>query len=146
MEKNKFYLASDHGGFELKNEIKNYLIKKGFTVVDLGTDNATNSVSYAKYGKELANNVINDKESYGIGVCGTGLGISFAVNRFKGIRGARLTSVDDAYLAKKHNNANVLLFGGRQLNIDEAKKIIDTFLSTEYEGGRHQSRIDELDK
>ncbi len=142
----KFYLSSDHAGYDLKSKIKDYLSDKGFEVIDLGTDNGTKSVSYADYGKLLAQNVVSDKNSYGIGVCGTGLGISYAVNRFKGIRGARVTSKEDAILAKQHNNANVLLFGGRQMKIHKVKKIIDAFLNAQYEGGRHQQRIDDLDK
>ena len=141
----KFYLSSDHGGFELKEEIKNYLNSLGFETIDLGTNNQEESVTYSYYGKILAQNVLNHKDSLGIGVCGTGLGISYAVNRFKGIRGARITSVEDAHLAKEHNNANILLFGGRQINIEQAKQMINEFLKTNYEGGRHQSRIDELD-
>lgn len=144
-KKIKFYVASDHGGYELKEDIKRYLNSINIEVVDLGTDNEE-STSYAKYGKKLAENVLKDTNSYGIGVCGTGLGISYAVNRFKGIRGARITSVEDAMLAKSHNNANILLFGGRQEKISKVKKMINTFIKTEYEGGRHQKRIDELDK
>ncbi len=144
--KEKVYLSSDHGGFDLKDLIKLYLTKKGFEVVDLGTTNNKESVSYAEYGKRLAQSVLNDKGSYGIGVCGTGLGISYSVNRFKGIRGARITSVEDARLAKEHNNANILLFGGRQISINQAEKMIDEFFNSKYEGGRHQSRIEELDK
>ena len=144
--KEKVYLSSDHGGFDLKDLIKLYLTKKGFEVVDLGTTNNKESVSYAEYGKRLAQSVLNDKGSYGIGVCGTGLGISYSVNRFKGIRGARITSVEDARLVKEHNNANILLFGGRQISINQAEKMIDEFFNSKYEGGRHQSRIEELDK
>lgn len=142
----KIYLSSDHAGFDLKDQIKKYLLENNFDVVDLGTNNNKDSVSYAKYGKILANNVLNDKGSYGIGVCGTGLGISYSVNRFKGIRGARITSVEDAHLARLHNNANVLLFGGRQEKIEDVIKMINEFFSSKYEGGRHQSRIDELDE
>ena len=144
--KEKVYLSSDHGGFDLKDLIKLYLTKKGFEVVDLGTTNNKESVSYVEYGKRLAQSVLNDKGSYGIGVCGTGLGISYSVNRFKGIRGARITSVEDARLAKEHNNANILLFGGRQISINQAEKMIDEYFNSKYEGGRHQSRIEELDK
>lgn len=142
----KFYLGSDHAGFELKDQIKNYLIDKGYEVVDLGTNDSDHSVSYVDYGKKLAQNVLKDNNCYGIGVCGTGIGISLSVNRFKGIRGARITSEEDAKLAKEHNNANVLLFGGRQINIGEAKKMIDTFLETDFKGGRHLKRIEDLDK
>lgn len=146
MENKKIYLAADHGGFQLKEGIKNYLNQKGFEVIDLGTNNDLQPVSYADYGKKLAQNVLNDNLSYGFGVCGTGLGISYSVNRFKGIRGARITSNEDAILAKKHNNANILLFGGRQLTVEQAIEMIESFLSTEYEGGRHQSRIEGLDQ
>lgn len=145
MTNKKFYLASDHGGFQLKEEIKEYLISKGYQIEDLGPSDGTHSVSYACYGKKLAQNVLKNN-SYGIGICGTGLGISYSVNRFKGIRGARITSVEDAMLAKQHNNANILLFGGRQVTISKAKEMIEAFLNSEYEGGRHQSRIDELDE
>lgn len=144
--KEKIYLSSDHAGFDLKNKIKAYLEKEQYEVIDLGTNNNVDSVSYSEYGKKLAKNVLSDKGSYGIGVCGTGLGISYSVNRFKGIRGARITSVEDAKLARQHNDANVLLFGGRQMNIDQVKNMIDQFFTSKYEGGRHQKRIDELDE
>ena len=143
--KEKIYLSSDHAGYDLKDKIKKYLEDQKYEVIDLGTNNNYDSVSYSEYGKKLAKNVLNDKGSYGIGVCGTGLGISYSVNRFKGIRGARVTSVEDAKLAREHNDANVLLFGGRQLNIDQVEKMIDQFFKSKYEGGRHQKRIDELD-
>lgn len=144
--KEKIYLSSDHAGYDLKDKIKKYLEDQKYEVIDLGTNNNSDSVSYSEYGKKLAKNVLNDKGSYGIGVCGTGLGISYSVNRFKGIRGARVTSVEDAKLAREHNDANVLLFGGRQLNIDQVEKMIDQFFKSKYEGGRHQKRIDELDE
>lgn len=144
--KEKIYLSSDHAGYDLKDKIKKYLEDQKYEVIDLGTNNNSDSVSYSEYGKKLAKSVLNDKGSYGIGVCGTGLGISYSVNRFKGIRGARVTSVEDAKLAREHNDANVLLFGGRQLNIDQVEKMIDQFFKSKYEGGRHQKRIDELDE
>ena len=144
--KEKIYLSSDHAGYDLKDKIKKYLEDQKYEVIDLGTNNNYDSVSYSEYGKKLAKNVLNDKGSYGIGVCGTGLGISYSVNRFKGIRGARVTSVEDAKLAREHNDANVLLFGGRQLNIDQVEKMIDQFFKSKYEDGRHQKRIDELDE
>ncbi|MFV8401080.1 RpiB/LacA/LacB family sugar-phosphate isomerase [Mycoplasma sp. 005V] len=139
-------LASDHAGFKLKDELATYLKEKGFDVVDLGPSTDANSVSYALMGKELANYVDEAKPTFGIGVCGTGLGISYALNRHKHIRAARVTSVEDAHLAKQHNNANVLVFGGRQVTFEEAKAMVDEYLKTEYEGGRHQIRIDQLDE
>lgn len=144
--KNVFYLSADHAGYELKEEIKNYLQSKNYEVVDLGPTSANVSVSYSHFGKNLAQVVLENKNSYGIGVCGTGLGMTYAVNRFKGIRGARITSIEDAQLAKKHNNANILTFGGRQLKIDEVKMMIDAFLAETYEQGRHDERIADLDK
>lgn len=140
----KFILASDHGGYELKQKIKEFLELNNYEYEDLGC-NSENS-SYAEYGKKLANKISTSKNSLGIGVCGTGLGISFAVNRVKGIRGARITSIEDAKLAKIHNNANILLFGGRQQSTSEVIEMIDIFLKNEFEGGRHNSRIEELDK
>lgn len=142
----KVYLSSDHGGYELKDKMVKYLNEKGYEIVDLGPFTDKESVSYAKYGLELANKVVADKDSIGIGVCGTGLGISYAMNRIKGGRAARVTSVEDAHLAKLHNNANMLALGGRQISFEEAKAIFDEFEKTEFEGGRHLSRINELDK
>ena len=144
--KEVFYLSSDHAGYDLKEEIKNYLLSLGFEVVDLGPSTANVAVSYSEFGRSLAEVVSVNKDSYGIGVCGTGLGMTYAVNRFKGIRGARITSVEDAKLAKQHNDANILTFGGRQLRFEMVKQMIDTFLATDYEGGRHQERINDLDK
>lgn len=140
----KFILASDHGGYELKQKIKEFLELNNYDYEDLGC-NGENS-SYAEYGEKLARKISISKNSLGIGICGTGLGISFAVNRVKGIRGARITSIEDAELAKIHNNANVLLFGGRQQSDTEVIEMIKTFLKNKFEGGRHNSRIEELDK
>ncbi|UUM19986.1 MULTISPECIES: RpiB/LacA/LacB family sugar-phosphate isomerase [unclassified Mycoplasma] len=137
--------ASDHAGFKLKQELIEYLKSLGYEIVDLGPKTDQNPVSYATQGKELAEYIDNKKPDFGIGICGTGLGISYALNRHKHIRAARVTSVEDAKLAKLHNNANVLVFGGRQISTKKAQKIIDEFIATEYEGGRHQQRIDELD-
>lgn len=142
----KAYLASDHAGFELKDKMKKYLESKGYLVEDLGPFDGDTPVSYADYGKKLGHAISDDKNSFGIGVCGTGLGISYAVNRIKGARGARVTSVEDAHLAKQHNNANALLFGSRQETLEEVKAMFNEWEKTKYEGGRHQSRIDGLDK
>jgi len=122
----KFILASDHGGYELKNKLKKYLESNKYLVEDLGCNGE--NVSYAEYGLKLGNKVIKEKNSLGIGICGTGLGMSFAVNRIKGIRGARITSIEDAKLAKMHNNANVLLFGGRQKKIKNVIEMLEEFI------------------
>ncbi|UOE63957.1 RpiB/LacA/LacB family sugar-phosphate isomerase [Mycoplasmopsis bovis] len=147
MKKGKVVLASDHGGCDLKNEIKNYVNDLGYETVDLGPEDSSKSISYAEQGHKLANYLLDNKDvSFGIGLCGTGLGISYALNRHNGIRAARITSVEDANLAKLHNNANVIVMGGRQVNIDQARAMIDEYINTEYEGGRHQARIDQIDK
>ncbi|WP_029513157.1 RpiB/LacA/LacB family sugar-phosphate isomerase [Mycoplasmopsis primatum] len=139
-------VASDHGGCDLKNDIKDYIKSIGYDVVDLGPADGSKSISYAEQGHKLANYLLNHKEvSFGIGLCGTGLGISYALNRHKGIRAARVVTVEDANLAKLHNNANVLVMGGRQVKLEEAKAMIDEYIKTDYEGGRHQSRIEEID-
>ena len=140
----KYALASDHGGYELKENIKMYLKSRGIEIKDLGT-NSEKSVNYAKYGHELAKFIKSNPEYKGIGICGTGLGISYALNRHPGIRAARVTSVEDAQLAKKHNDANVLALGGRQINLSQAKNIIEAYEATDYEAGRHQERIDAIE-
>ena len=141
----KYAIASDHGGYELKENIKMYLKSRGIEVEDLGT-NSDKSVSYATYGHALADFIKKNPDYKGIGICGTGLGISYALNRHKGIRAARVTSVEDAKLAKQHNDANVLALGGRQINITQAKNIIEAYEAIDYEGGRHQARIEGIDK
>ncbi|ADE20033.1 RpiB/LacA/LacB family sugar-phosphate isomerase [Mycoplasma crocodyli] len=144
--KKKIALASDHAGFELKENIKNYLAKKGYETVDLGPDTDKVSISYASQGNKLADYVVDNDVDFGVAVCGTGLGISYALNRHKHIRAARVASVEDAHLAKLHNDANVLCFGGRQIEKEKAFEMIDDYINTKYEGGRHQTRIDELDQ
>ena len=138
------YLASDHAGFPLKEEVKKYLLEKGEAVEDLGV-NSTESADYAIYSHKLANAVLGNPEAKGIGICGSGLGISMGLNRHNGIRAARSMSVEDAELSRKHNNANVLVLSGRQTAIADAKQIVDAFLTTEFEGGRHEKRIQNLD-
>ncbi|WGI36799.1 ribose 5-phosphate isomerase B [Mesomycoplasma lagogenitalium] len=146
MKKLKIAFASDHAGYALKSQILEYIKSKGYEVEDLGPFNDKESVSYAEYGKKLAKHLQNKKADLGVGFCGTGLGISYALNRFKGIRAARITNVNDAYLAKLHNNANVIAMSGRFTTFEEAKKMVDEFFETKYEGGRHQTRIDQLDE
>ncbi|WP_025755098.1 RpiB/LacA/LacB family sugar-phosphate isomerase [Mycoplasmopsis cricetuli] len=139
-------LASDHAGFKLKESLKKYVETKGYEIVDLGPYTDLNPESYAKQGKKLAEYILANQPDFSIGVCGTGLGISYALNRHKHIRAARVTSLEDGHLAKQHNNANVIVFGGRQIEESKAKEILDEYINTKYEGGRHQKRIDELDE
>ena len=141
----KIALAADHGGFELKEKVKDYLQQKGYDIFDLGCSNGEESVDYPNYGKACGEAVIGGDAERGIVVCGTGIGISIAANKVKGIRCALCTSVFMAEMASKHNNANVLSLGGRTLEPELALNIVDTWLNTEFEGGRHQRRVDLLD-
>lgn len=144
---NKIVLSSDHAGFKLKEQVKKYLVGLNLEVVDLGTNTDTKPSSYALQGLTLGKHVANaNGTELGIGFCGTGIGISIAVNRVKGARGARIFTVEDAHLAKQHNNANVILLGGRQMTLRRAKLLIDEFLKTPFEGGRHIERTQQLDQ
>jgi len=138
-------LAADHGGFGLKEHIKNFLERKGYKVIDLGT-HSEESVDYPVYGKACADAVTEGRADLGIVFCGTGIGISIAANKGKGIRCALCTDVSMASMAKRHNNANILAMGGRTTDFETAEEITLTWLSTEFEGGRHQRRIDMLDQ
>ncbi|WP_029608498.1 RpiB/LacA/LacB family sugar-phosphate isomerase [Mycoplasma simbae] len=146
MHKKVVALASDHAAVELKNQLVEYIKSLGYEPVDLGPVDETQKVSYSLQGHKLANYVKDNDVSFGIGLCGTGLGISYALNRHCGIRAARVASVEDAHLAKLHNDANVLVFGGRQVSFDEAKTMVDEYIKTNYEGGRHQQRIEDIDQ
>ena len=139
----KIFLASDHAAFTQKEMVKNYLLDKGIEIEDLGT-HSDESVHYPDFGKKIAQAVLEDKAK-GIAMCGSGIGISIQVNRFKGIRGALVNDEYDAEMTKKHNNANILCLAGRKHTDEKVKKMIDIWLSTEFEGGRHQTRIDMLD-
>ena len=140
----KFVVASDHAGVDMKDFIADFLKNKNFDVVDLGT-NGTTSVDYPVYADKLANYILSNNDVLGILVCGTGVGISIRANRYKGIRAAILYSDEVAEMVKKHNNANVMVFGGRTMSKEDITRRIDIFLNTEYEGGRHQRRVDMLD-
>lgn len=140
----KIALASDHGGFELKETVKKHLLERNIEVIDLGT-NSTESVDYPAYGTLCGETVVAGKADAGIVVCGTGIGISIAANKVKGVRCGLCTSVEMAHLTKQHNNANVLALGGRTTEPKLALEIVDEWLDTEFEGGRHQRRVDMLD-
>ena len=141
----KIAVASDHGGFALKEKVKEHLMQRGFEVEDLGT-NSEESVDYPAYGKACGEAVASGKADLGVVVCGTGIGISIAANKVKGVRCGLCTSVEMAHLTKQHNNANILALGGRTTEPDLALKIVDEWLDTEFGGGRHQRRVDMLDQ
>ena len=140
----KLVLASDHGGFELKEIIKNYLPALGaYEINDLGTDSPV-SVDYPEYGRQAAKAVAKGQANRGIIFCGTGIGISMAANKIKGIRAANCTSEIMAEMSRRHNDANILALGGRLLDPELAKKIVQIWLTTPFEGGRHERRVKQL--
>lgn len=141
----KIVLASDHGGYELKEIIKNHLIEKKYDFIDLGT-NSEESVDYPDYGYAAGVAVAEGKGDRGIVFCGSGIGICIAANKVKGIRCALVNSVEMAVLAKQHNDANIISLGGRLTPPDLAIQIVDTWLTTEAEGGRHHRRVDKLNE
>jgi len=141
----KIAVASDHGGYKLKERIKEYLKSRGIEVLDLGTD-SEESVDYPPFGKACGQAVASGEADRGIVCCGTGIGISIAANKVKGIRCALCTDVEMARLAKQHNNANVLALGGRTTDEEKALKIIAAWLDAKHEGGRHQRRVALLDE
>ena len=138
----KIAIAADHGGFNLKEAIKKYY--PDIDWADLGTDSPA-SVDYPDFAHKMAKFILNNQAEIGILICGTGVGASIVANRHKGIRAALIYNNEVARLAKEHNNANVLVFGGRTMSVDEVVKYIDTFLNAEYEGGRHQRRLDKIE-
>ena len=140
----KVAIASDHGGFELKQKLLQHYKNATFEFVDLGTD-STVSVDYPDFAEKLCQAILNKQADFGVLICGTGIGISIAANRHKGIRAALLYSLETAKLARQHNNANVAVFGGRTMTFAEVVERLDAFLSTEFEAGRHSRRIEKLD-
>jgi ribose 5-phosphate isomerase B len=138
----KLYLACDHAAFEAKEFIKEKLNQR-FEIVDLGT-HSSESTHYPLYGKKLVEAVLA-ANGRGIALCGSGIGISIAVNRFKGIRGALCRSIEDAKMSRLHNDSNILCLGARSNSESELIQIIEAWLVTPFEGGRHQDRIQLLD-
>ncbi len=138
----KVALGADHGGFELKEAIKSHLIENGYEIVDFGTD-STESVDYAVFGEKVGEYVVKEG-CLGILCCGTGIGISLAANKVNGVRAACCSDYFSAKMTRAHNNANILSMGGRVIGVGLALQLVDVFLSTEFEGGRHQRRIDQI--
>jgi len=139
----KIAMAADHGGFELKNILIRYLEEKGHTILNLGTD-SPESVDYPDYAKLCCEKVVSKEVDFGILVCGTGVGISIAANKIDGIRCGLCPSKEIAALVKQHNNANVIALGGRFTSPDDAKAIVDSYMEAQFEGGRHQQRVDKI--
>lgn len=137
----KIAIGSDHGGYGLKENIKARLITLGYDVQDFGT-NSREGVDYPIYAKKVCASVLEKTADFGILVCGTGLGMSICANKIKGIRAVTPENTFSAKMARAHNNANVLTLGERVLGEELAFEIVSAFLNAEYEGGRHQKRID----
>ena len=140
----KIGLASDHGGYNLKSEIIKHLKEKGIECIDFGPDNSLESVDYPIFGEKLANAVISKAVDYGIVCCGTGIGIGIAANKVRGIRCATVGDTFSARMTKAHNNANMIALGERVTGLGLGLDIVDAYLNSEFEGGRHQTRIDKM--
>ena len=137
-------IASDHAGYDLKNALKKEILNMGFEVIDCGT-NSSESVDYPDFAKLAVDSILKKKSDIAVLICGSGIGMSITANRFKGIRAALCRSVDDAKLARQHNNANILTLSGRQIDVDEAKNCFKIFVNTSFDGGRHQKRVKKID-
>lgn len=137
----KLAIGNDHIAIDMKNEIKLYLEEKGIEVIDVGT-NSPERFHYPISGYKVAKLVKEGKADGGILICGTGVGISLAANKVKGIRACVCSEPYSAKLSRQHNNTNIIAFGARVIGIETAKMIVDEWLNAEYEGGRHQTRID----
>lgn len=136
-------VGSDHGGVEMKSDLLSYLKRRGVESIDAGT-NGSDSVDYPVFGQKVAEMVVADKAEAGILICGTGIGMSIAANKVPGIRAALVTDVFMARMAKEHNNANILVLGGRVLDSQKACDLVGAWLDAVFEGGRHQGRLDKI--
>ena len=141
---NKIAIGCDHAAFEEKENIKTYLMKKGYEVFDVGT-NSNQSVNYPEFGHKVAHMVIESAVDKGIVICGSGIGISIAANKVKGVRAALCTTCKHAEMSRKHNDANILALGARMTDYDLLEKIVDVWLNTDFEGGRHLTRINMIE-
>ena len=140
----KVSVGADHGGFDAKSELVEFLKLKKIEVIDEGTM-SSETVDYPDFAEKVCQDILSGRAQLGILVCGTGIGISIAANRHKGIRAALLYSDEAARLAKLHNNANIAVFGGRTMSVQEMEQRLGIFLNTEFEGGRHIRRLEKLD-
>ena len=137
----KIGIGNDHAALEMKNQVMEYLEEKGYEVINYGT-NTPESCNYPEFGEKVGRAVVSGEVDCGILICGTGVGISLAANKVKGVRAVVCSEPYSAKLSKQHNNTNILAFGARVVGIELAKMIIDEWLGAEFEGGRHQTRVD----
>ena len=138
-------ISNDHAGTELKNVIKTFLENKGYSVINIGEDSGI-TVDYPDYIHPLAKDISNKKEEKGIIICGSGNGVSMVANKYEGVRAALCWNKDIASLSRLHNNANVLSLPARFLTHEQAIEIVQTFLETDFEGGRHERRVKKINK
>jgi ribose 5-phosphate isomerase B len=139
----RIVIGSDHAGFELKEALREWLHAAGHEVIDVGTDSES-SCDYPVYGAAVAREVAAGDADRGVAICGSGQGICMAANKIPGVRGAVLRTSEDAELSRRHNDANVACFGGRVTAVAEAERVLGVFLGTDFEGARHERRVDLL--
>jgi len=137
-------IGADHAGFSLKERLKDFLAERGLDVVDEGTY-SDEPVDYPDFGRKVAESVSSGRMKRGILVCGSGIGMSITANRFPGVRGALCLDAEAARLSRKHNDSNVLILAGRRTDYETAKEIVTVWLETDFEGGRHQRRLDKIE-
>ncbi|MGF6907258.1 ribose 5-phosphate isomerase B [Fusobacterium sp. PH5-44] len=140
----KIALGADHGGYSLKDKIKDYLHNKGYVILDMGT-NSSDSVDYPEYGHKVGYAVVDKEADFGILICGSGIGISIAANKIVGVRAALCTNTTMARLAREHNDANILALGERIIGEVLAFDIVDAFLESKFQDSRHQKRIAKIE-
>src|SRR3954471_3975095 len=139
----KLAIGSDHAGFELKEKLKSWLKLQGIDVQDEGT-RSTDSVDYPDYARKVGEAIARKEAELGLLVCGSGIGMVIAANKVPGVRAANVSTEYEAQMSREHNDANVLAFGARILNQEQAQKVLDKWLHTTFAGGRHQQRVDKI--
>lgn len=140
----RIIIGSDHAGYPMKERVKVHLRNQGVQVEDVGT-HSEESVDYTDFGKKVALKVSNGTFDRGILICGTGLGMSMVANRFRGVRAALANDLFSAIMSRRHNDSNILVMGGRLIGDTLALQVVDTWLETPFEGGRHQRRLEKMD-
>jgi ribose 5-phosphate isomerase B len=140
----KIIIGSDHAGFPMKEKVKVFLQNRGIEVEDVGTYNEE-SVDYTDFGKKVAREVSGGTFERGVLICGTGIGMSMVANRFQGVRAALANDLFSAVMSRRHNDSNILVMGGRLIGDTLALQLVDTWLETPFEGGRHQRRLEKMD-
>ncbi|MBN1842078.1 MAG: ribose 5-phosphate isomerase B [Deltaproteobacteria bacterium] len=140
----KIIIGSDHAGFPMKEKVKVFLQNRGIEVEDVGTYNEE-SVDYTDFGKKVAREVSGGAFERGVLICGTGIGMSMVANRFQGVRAALANDLFSAVMSRRHNDSNILVMGGRLIGDTLALQLVDTWLETPFEGGRHQRRLEKMD-